>query len=197
MGTNADEGGDTRERIANAAAELFAERGFARTSIRQIAERASANSALIYYYFGSKQGLLESLVAGLQTLVRSNLERAVAGPGGARERLERFIRLQVRLIRRRAPLARLVLREVLNGNGVVVAAARRAILPNLELVCGLIEEGMAAGEFRRMDAELAARTLMGSVLVPVALAPLITDRRVAARRLEDHVVDLYLGGLRP
>lgn len=48
---------DSRARLLDAALRLFAEQGFAKTSIRQIAEAASVNTALISYYFGDKKGL--------------------------------------------------------------------------------------------------------------------------------------------
>jgi AcrR family transcriptional regulator len=48
---------DTSDRILNAAEEEFAARGYEGTSLREIAERAKVNQALICYYFGSKQGL--------------------------------------------------------------------------------------------------------------------------------------------
>ena len=190
-------GAATPDRILDAASELFATRGFARTTIRQIAEAARANSALIYYYFGSKGGLLEALVSRVQAAVHANLERAIALDGTPRQKLEGFIRLQIELLRRRSPLLRLLMREVLNQNEAVVGSVRRAIEPNLALLSALIREGIEAGEFRRVDEVLAARTLIGSLLVPVVLAPIVLGEDDAERRarLPEHVIDMYLRGL--
>ncbi|GMV99711.1 MAG: hypothetical protein AMXMBFR84_08500 [Candidatus Hydrogenedentota bacterium] len=52
----------TRANLLNAAEALFANQGFDGTSTREIAERSGANLALIKYYFGSKEGLLEALL---------------------------------------------------------------------------------------------------------------------------------------
>jgi len=49
---------DTREAILEAARELFAEKGFERTTMRAVGERAGVDPALISYWFGSKDGLL-------------------------------------------------------------------------------------------------------------------------------------------
>ena len=54
---------DSRARLLSAALRLFAEHGFAKTSIRQIAEAAGANTALISYYFGDKKGLYNAAYA--------------------------------------------------------------------------------------------------------------------------------------
>jgi AcrR family transcriptional regulator len=52
----------TRERILEAARELFAERGYAGTSIRDIAERLDMTKAALYYHFPGKQDVLAALV---------------------------------------------------------------------------------------------------------------------------------------
>lgn len=52
----------SRERILESAEALFAERGLHRVSIRDITEKAHVNVALVKYYFGSRQGLLEEVI---------------------------------------------------------------------------------------------------------------------------------------
>ena len=54
---------ETRERLLDAAEPLFAEEGFAATSMRKIISRAEVNSAAIHYHFGSKQDLFVAVVA--------------------------------------------------------------------------------------------------------------------------------------
>lgn len=62
----------TRQRLIDAAAELFAANGFAATSVREICTRAEANVAAINYHFGGKDQLLaEVLRIPLQTLEES------------------------------------------------------------------------------------------------------------------------------
>jgi AcrR family transcriptional regulator len=83
----------TRLRLLEAARDLFAERGYEATTVRSIAERAGVNQALLFRYFGSKQGLLTEVVAqgGLEqlratppeelfeTALRSMLTRSAGG----------------------------------------------------------------------------------------------------------------------
>ena len=52
----------TKERLMDAAKALFVRKGFAGVSIREIAKEANANSALISYYFGDKEGLFKSVL---------------------------------------------------------------------------------------------------------------------------------------
>ena len=58
----AQEKSDKREQLINAAEELFAEKGFDGTSVRDIAQKADVNLAMISYYFGSKEKLLQALI---------------------------------------------------------------------------------------------------------------------------------------
>jgi TetR/AcrR family transcriptional regulator, regulator of cefoperazone and chloramphenicol sensitivity len=53
---------DTRDRLLHAAAEIFAEKGFAATTVREICLRAPANLALINYYFGDKLELYKEVL---------------------------------------------------------------------------------------------------------------------------------------
>lgn len=54
---HSDSGSDTRQRLLEAAILVFAEKGFDGAGIREIALKARANSALVQYYFGNKEGL--------------------------------------------------------------------------------------------------------------------------------------------
>ena len=54
--------GDTRQRIQAVALELFAEQGYEKTSLREIAERLGVTKAALYYHFKSKEDIVGSLV---------------------------------------------------------------------------------------------------------------------------------------
>ena len=53
---------DTRERLLNAAEQLFAERGISGTTLRALTKAAKVNLAAVHYHFGSKEGLLDAVV---------------------------------------------------------------------------------------------------------------------------------------
>jgi AcrR family transcriptional regulator len=65
----------TRETILDAAEETFAKSGYAGTSLREIADRAGVNQALLHHYFGSKDGLFKAIFLRRgQELSRERLE---------------------------------------------------------------------------------------------------------------------------
>ncbi len=64
MATQGERRADTRQRLLDAAAELFAERGIEGSSVDAIAERAARTSGAVYDHFGGKDGLLFALLEG-------------------------------------------------------------------------------------------------------------------------------------
>jgi AcrR family transcriptional regulator len=62
MKTSADPSQDTRHRLLMAAIQVFAQKGFDAAGIREIAQLAGANSALIHYHFGGKEGLCRAAI---------------------------------------------------------------------------------------------------------------------------------------
>ncbi|MEV0879150.1 TetR family transcriptional regulator [Micromonospora echinofusca] len=76
----ADAPDDTRTRILRAALDLFAEHGYQRTSLRQIAERLRLTKAAILYHFPAKEHLLTALVEPLVADLEALLDAAEAGP---------------------------------------------------------------------------------------------------------------------
>ncbi len=65
------ENNESRERILNASVKLFSEKGFDATRVNEIAEAAKVNKALIYYYFKSKEEILDYLLDSLFNSVTS------------------------------------------------------------------------------------------------------------------------------
>lgn len=76
-----------KESIRKAAAELFAEKGFTATSTRKICERAGITKPVLYYHFGSKEELYESLVQGCYNEYQRELRRASRHGRTTREKL--------------------------------------------------------------------------------------------------------------
>ncbi len=89
----AERAADTRRRIAAAAKELFAERGFTGTTVASIAERANVSAPTIYATFGSKGAIIKALLERLEDDADARLwrERVSAEPDPHRK-LEAFAR---------------------------------------------------------------------------------------------------------
>ena len=90
----AERTGNTRERIQQVALELFAEQGYDKTSLREIAERLEVTKAALYYHFKTKEEILESVLADFLDEVEQLADWAEQQPDDAehkREVLTRYI----------------------------------------------------------------------------------------------------------
>ncbi len=89
----------SKDKLALSALELFAERGFVGTSIRDIAKSTGLSLSNIYHHFGNKEGLLLAILETASGRVLSSLRKASEQPGTPMERFEALIRAHLELSR--------------------------------------------------------------------------------------------------
>ena len=88
--------GDTRERIQAVALELFAEHGYEKTSLREIAERLDVTKAALYYHFRSKEDIVRSFTEDYVTELDELIAWGQAQPRTSENRaliLDRYSRI--------------------------------------------------------------------------------------------------------
>ncbi|MER6036184.1 TetR/AcrR family transcriptional regulator [Streptomyces sp. NPDC001835] len=73
-GTKQQRRGNTRQRIQDVALELFAEQGYEKTSLREIAERLGVTKAALYYHFKTKEEIIVSLFEDLTQPIEDLIE---------------------------------------------------------------------------------------------------------------------------
>jgi AcrR family transcriptional regulator len=132
-GDEHERGRDTRSRLRELALRLFAEQGYEKTSLREIAERLGVTKAALYYYFKSKEDIVRSLVEDYV----AELDQLIA-----------WGNTQPRTAAARAEIIRRYLRIVANGAGVF-----RMLQQNQAAVSSLAHAKERGELFReRMDA---------------------------------------------
>ncbi len=192
---------EARAKIAAAAEELFAARGFDGTAIRDIAKNAGVNGAMIHYYFGNKEGLYRAMLEGAASRVQALLTETTAGSGSTTKKLARFVDAYASYILSQPNLARILYREMLTGAKHIRKIAQQYATTNYAMLRTLISDGVARGELREIDAELAPISLMGMVVIFQFLRPIISvalgktdyDERFVGR-VAAHTIDLFLFG---
>lgn len=103
---------DRAEEIREAADELFCEKGYDGVSMRDIAERAQVNKALLFYYYKSKADLFELVLARYYESHRQALASAFSAEGTLRERIHRMIEAYMSFMAENQRYARLVQQQV-------------------------------------------------------------------------------------
>lgn len=81
----------TRERILDAAAELFSQRGYAATGVDRLADRSGIAKTAIYYHFGNKEGLLAAVVERAATMWTEDIRESASRGSDPAERLDRAL----------------------------------------------------------------------------------------------------------
>jgi AcrR family transcriptional regulator len=153
---------------------LFAEKGFNGTSVRDIAEKARVNLAMISYYFGSKDKLLESLFDYRGEHVKLKLESMVEDKTlGSFEKLDLLIDHYIEKIMNQQCFSRIMLREqVVNHTGITAELITQMKKRNQQIISKLIHQGQKKGEFKRsIDIPLMMATLVGTAGHIIATQP--------------------------
>jgi len=165
---------DKQVQIMETAEVLFAEKGFNGTSVRDIAEKAHVNLAMISYYFGSKDKLLESLFDYRGEHVKLKLESMVEDKTlGSFEKLDLLIDHYIEKIMNQQCFSRIMLREqVVNHTGITAELITQMKKRNQQIISKLIHQGQKKGEFKRnIDIPLMMATLVGTAGHLIATQP--------------------------
>ena len=192
---------DRREQIIDAAVHIFAQKGFARATNKDIAREAGITPGLIYHYFESKEALLKAIIEARSplALISTLPPQAFALPP---EVFLRYIIMQVLSILEEenfVQLVRVFLPEVVYDPnlGSTISNAIQQVLSFLETY---FQSKMDAGELRKTDPSLMPQLLIGSVMAFVLRRNVLRDPQIlhyTHEQIADAVVETMLKGLLP
>jgi len=152
--------------IMEAAEKLFADKGFEGTSVRDIAEDAGVNQAMISYYFGSKEKLMEAMFTYRGTSSLLQLEEMVQDKTLTPiQKVEKLIDRYIDKLLINQCFHRVVVREqMVNNNGFISDKLQEIKRLNQALIKELIAQGQRNGDFKKhVDVSLLMTTLVGTV----------------------------------
>jgi AcrR family transcriptional regulator len=197
---------ETRDRLLNAAARLFASRGFKRVTVRDICKDAAANVAAVNYHFGDKLGLYREVLHTAVNTMRSTLEAAqTAGEqGDAERRLRAYIHVYLERVvgsGRDSWIHRLMSRELVDPTPALDLIVQQAIRPRMLYLCTLVGELMArpADDVRVTRCAHSIHALCISLLPNPVSARLYPDVKMtpdAVAAYADHIASFSLAGIR-
>jgi len=152
--------------IMEAAEKLFAEKGFDGTSVRDVAKEAGVNLAMISYYFGSKEKLMEALFKYRGHFIKLQLESMLQNNEmTSLQKIYSLIDNYIERFMRQQCFHRIMVREqMFHLKGSMPKLIHDLKRTNQELVHQLIAEGQKKGEFKKnIDMPLMMATLIGTV----------------------------------
>lgn len=150
----------TRERILQAAAEIFAEKGYARTTTRAIAQAAKVNEVTIFRHFGSKKKLLSDLIQTRSEL--PNLSDIIENQlsGNIQQDLTFFARILLNALLQRQGTLRLLLCEA-NALPEIREIAAQPSKQLRQIMTRYLQQQIDQGVVQGDDPELMAQAFMG------------------------------------
>ena len=153
--------------IIESAENLFAKKGYEATTVRNIAEEAGINIAMISYYFGSKEKLLEAVfnhrMGNFTMRVESLLKNDSLLPI---QKVDILIDEHIeRVIHHEGFYKIMLCEQVINKNPVIIKTLSETKMRNAELINKLIIDGQKKGVFKKnIDVVMLMSTLVGTVI---------------------------------
>ncbi len=180
-----------------AATELFAKRGYAGTSMREVAEAASCTKPALYYYFDSKAALFLLLIHDETERITTILEEQLVASGSIRERMRLGMHRYLDHIRLNRTALNLLQRSDLHPERAQPAFDfRSARQMFVDIIMRLLEEGVRSGEIRQdLNLEDAAVALIGCV--DQRCMRWVLDEEEIPIDYPERVLSLLFGGMAP
>jgi AcrR family transcriptional regulator len=196
---------DTRQRLIDAAATLFAERGFQNVTVRQICTASSANVAAVNYHFGDKAGLYRAVVTfAIQIMLETNELSQRAGDGlSPEEQLRGFVRVYVSRLTGEGPNAwihLLMAREMERPTELLDQVMQQVFMPRIAYLCGVVGAIMQMSpndpRVMRCVTSLQVQCLVAARPVPKPIAKSLGTGTQDVEAMITHILDFSLGGMR-
>ena len=194
---------DRREQIIDAAMRVFAQKGFARATNKDIAREAAITPGLIYHYFASKEDLLMAVIEAkspLQFITSLPPEITLLPP----EQFFRIVLLRVLNIFEAEPFVNLLpvlFSETLHdGNGYAAQIIPTLMPRAITFISTYIEMKTLTGELRPIDPAMVAQIVAGCLISFMIRRVLLHDpiaRSYTQEQIVDAIIDVSLRGLLP
>jgi AcrR family transcriptional regulator len=187
---------EVRDRIFASALRHFSQKGFAATSLREVSEDAQTTKPMIYYYFGSKEGLYASIVRQILEEMADGIRSQLPAEAPVQEQIIAFCDRYLDHFLQQEEIIALVLREVFGLGGVPMAEFSQALGERVrQPLDAILSRGMETGILKRDNVATCATALTG-ILNMFILAHVFggaeIDREGALRQ-----VTYYVAGLSP
>lgn len=176
---------EKRDHIMDVAEKLFAENGYDAASTRKIAAEANVNSAMIAYYFGSKEELYKSIILRRIISLKSDKNITENKETSVLDKILYIADLYVEIFFNNRTFHKIMFREMgMTRKSEVMTIVKDRWKNNFGLIIDLIEKGIKKKEIKKVDPELFVMTLMAIprtyVLSEVLVADIMKTKNIDA-----------------
>src|SRR6056297_4153448 len=183
------------QRIMNAAIKIFAEQGFYKATISQVAREASFADGTIYIYFKNKADILNNFFSYRTRLVFQRFRETVENADHAESKLRNLIRRHLSEFQRDRNMAVVFQREALQARYVADEYIKDITKMYLDILEEIIVQGQAEGRIRKnFQTGLVKRFILGAVN-EVINTWVTAGGKYDLVSMADPLVELYLNGI--
>ena len=166
---NGAAGSQRREEMVTRASELFAQKGFQATTVREIADSAGILSGSIYHHFDSKESIADEILSGFFDDVLADYRAAVSAGGDPADVLARIVRSSSHTLARHRAALTMLQNDWTHFSSQPRFAYLRTYLREIERIwIAQLERGKESGAFRPdLDVKLTYRLLRDILWLPM------------------------------
>ena len=205
-GGKSSEDRETRARLLHAAARLFAERGYARVTVRDICKKARANVAAVNYHFGGKDGLYRAVMRHAMETMQATTEAArEAGRDlPAAERIRAYVSVfaeRLLGVHHETWIHQLMLREMSDPTPALAMVAEEVLKPRMVYLTAAIGELLhcAPDDPTVLRCALSVTSQFNSLLWTKGVAKLLDAEDGVPGSIDEiaeHITRFSLGGMK-
>jgi AcrR family transcriptional regulator len=159
---NGEREGEVRDRIFQSALRHFSDKGYAATSLREISDDAGTTKPMIYYYFGSKEGLYGIIVREILEEMADSIRTNLPGEAPPGQQILAYCERYLDHFLAQEEIIALVLREVFGLGGLPMAQFSQALGEQVrQPLDAILRRGMENGELTTDSVPMAATAITG------------------------------------
>jgi AcrR family transcriptional regulator len=186
-----------RTQILMGAAQVFVEKGFHKSTTKEIAKAAGVSEGTIYNYFDTKR---ELLIALMESVITESLKRIIfdTPPENPRELFLAIMRDRYQLADERGHVLAPVVAEVFSDVELRELLYQRVLTPIASHLEQYVQTHIDSGQFRQIDPLVVTRAMMGALVMTFAIKLTNLDPRyedISEEVLFEQLASLFLDGL--
>lgn len=190
-----------RERLLVAALDIFTRKGYAATSVREVVAAAGVTKPVLYYYFGSKEGIYLELMNETYAVFGERLVRLAACRGSVRERVIAFCTGCFDGFVEHIQVVRLIYSIYFGpSQGAPPFPYEEPFNRMLEILAGFVRDGVGAGELAAVDEKDATWAILSCLNTVMEEQLCHTPPRIDRQglvRILDLILDGFSQGVKP
>jgi Transcriptional regulator len=189
-----------QDKIIDTAVPLFAMKGYAGVSVRELAKAAGVNVALISYYFGGKEKLYSYILSTQFEIVESTVDSIQKKDLAPKDKIHYLLKNLIMLHNKYPYLIRLAIGEIVNPSAYYDDIIKNGVTKLNHFLRNCIIEGIDSGDFRSdIDPKVVAISFISMINFFFLARPLsedlLPDRDSKMEYYIDHAFENHLRGI--